>query len=85
MFQQIPKERETRSYCDVRILCLEEGVGTAKDLRKILVPHVQVQTQKKKKKKNNAMIWLHYMLLASILSDALPQSLWSYQTRLPAD
>ena len=83
MFQQIPKERETRSYCDVRILCLEEGVGTAKDLRKILVPHVQVQTQKKKKK--NAMIWLHYMLLASILSDALPQSLWSYQTRLPAD
>ena len=31
------------------------------------------------------MIWLHYMLLASILSDALPQSLWSYQTRLPAD
>ena len=61
MFQQIPKERETRSYCDVRILCLEEGVGTAKDLRKILVPHVQVQTQKKKKKKKkrNDLASLH--------------------------
>ena len=46
MFEQIPKERETGSWCDVRSVCLEEGAGTAKDLRKLLVPHVQVQTRK---------------------------------------
>ena len=46
VFEQIPKERETRSQCDVRIVCLEEGAATAKDLKKMLVPHVQMQTRK---------------------------------------
>ena len=27
-------------------MCLEEGPATAKDLRKMFVPHVQVQTRK---------------------------------------
>ena len=45
LFEQIPKERETGSWCDVRSVCLEEGDASAKDLRKLLVPHVQVQTR----------------------------------------